>query len=171
MNPHQIAFDTALSFHIAAGSAGLILGPIAMFAPKRKGVHTRTGEVYYYLFVVLFISALALALIDFSRAWWLALVGAFSYYFARKGYRAAKERGPGWLIRHVSGQGGSYIAMVTALIVVNTQSISTGGSPLFLVPWFLPTIVGSPIITWVNFQIASGHRPKAWRGRQQLAGA
>jgi hypothetical protein len=171
MSLHQIGFDVALSVHVAAGSAGLVLGPIAMFSAKRKGVHTRTGVAYYYVFVVLFASAVALALIDFSRAWWLALVGAFSYYFARKGYYAAKRRGPGWIMRHVSGQGGSYIAMVTALIVVNTQSISTGSSPVWFVPWFLPTIVGSPIITWVSFQIAAGRRPKTWRQRRQLAGA
>jgi hypothetical protein len=163
MSAHAIAHGIALSFHVAAGSAGLVLGPVAMFSSKRRGVHTRTGEAYYYVFVVLFVSAVALALLNFSQVWWLALVGAFSFGFARMGYRAAKERGQGWLIRHVSGQGGSYIAMTTALIVVNTQSISFGGGPMALLPWFLPTIIGSPIITWVNFQIAAGRRPKAWR--------
>jgi hypothetical protein len=142
-----------------------------MFSAKRRGVHTRAGTAYYYLFVVLFISAVALAALDFSRVWWLALVGAFSYSFALKGYRAAKQRGPGWLVRHVSGQGGSYIAMTTALIVVNTQSISFGGGAISLLPWFLPTIIGSPIITWVTFQIAAGRRPKAWRRRAELVQA
>jgi hypothetical protein len=61
--------------------------------------------------------------------------------------------------------------MTTALIVVNTQSISFGGGPMALLPWFLPTIIGSPIIAWVNFQIAAGRRPKAWSRRRQLAGA
>src|SRR3954453_22663905 len=103
VSPHSIAFAVALSLHIAAGSAGLVLGPVAMFSAKRRGVHTRTGEVYYYVFVLLFASSVLLAMLDFSRAWWLALVGAFSYYFALKGYRAAKRRGPGWLPRHVSG--------------------------------------------------------------------
>ena len=171
MSAHAIAQGIALTFHVAAGSAGLVLGPVAMFSAKRRGVHTRAGTAYYYLFVVLFISAVALAALDFSRVWWLALVGAFSYSFALKGYRAAKQRGPGWLIRHVSGQGGSYIAMTTALLVVNIRS--AGGTTGFaaILPWFLPTIIGSPIITWVNFQIAAGRRPKAWRRRPELAGA
>jgi hypothetical protein len=35
--------------------------------------------------------------------------------FAGTGYVAAKRRFSGWLPIHVIGQGGSYIAMVTAL--------------------------------------------------------
>lgn len=171
MSAHTVAYTIALSFHVAAGSAGLVLGPVAMFSAKRRGVHTRAGTAYYYLFVVLFISAVALAALDFSRVWWLALVGAFSYGFALKGYRAAKQRGPGWLIRHVSGQGGSYIAMTTALLVVNIRSAGATTGFAAILPWFLPTIIGSPIITWVNFQIAAGRRPKAWRRRPELAGA
>src|SRR4051812_7422988 len=113
--PGSLPFAIALGFHVAAGTCGLVMGPIAMFSPKHRGVHTRVGVAYYYNFLALFISAVALATLDFQRAWWLALVGAFSYYFARKGYRAAIDRGPNWIVNHVSGQGGSYIAMVTAL--------------------------------------------------------
>src|SRR3954453_344010 len=113
VSPHSIAFAAALRLHIPAGSAGLVLGPVAMFSAKRRGVHTRTGEVYYYVFVLLFASSVLLAALAFRRAWALALVGAFSSYFALKGYRAPKKRGPDWLGRAVSGQGGSYIAMVT----------------------------------------------------------
>jgi hypothetical protein len=171
MSAHAVAHGIALSFHVAAGSAGLVLGPVAMFSAKRRGVHTRTGEAYYYVFVVLFVSAVALALLNFSQVWWLALVGAFSFGFARMGYRAAKERGQGWLIRHVSGQGGSYIAMTTALLVVNVNGVAGATGLVGAIPWIAPTIIGSPIIAWVNFQIAAGRRPKAWRQRQQLAGA
>lgn len=156
--------DAILALHIAAGTTGLVLGPVAMFAAKRRGRHTRVGEAYHWVFAVLFVSAVALALLNWHEVWWLALVGAGSYAFALLGYMAAKRRRPGWLIAHVSGQGGSYIAMVTALLVVNLGT----ESPL---AWIAPTVVGSPIIAWVNFQIASGRRPKAARGREQLAGA
>jgi hypothetical protein len=150
------AHTVALSFHIAAGSAGLVLGPVAMFAGKRRGTHTRVGEAYHWVFVVLFVSAGALAVLNWDEVWWLAFVGLFSYAFALLGYLAAKMRWRGWMQAHVSGQGGSYIAMVTALLVVNLGA----ASPL---AWIAPTVVGSPLIVWANFKIAAGTRPKSWR--------
>jgi uncharacterized membrane protein len=154
------AHDIVLPIHVAAGSAGLVLGPVAMFSTKRRGLHTRVGTIYYWVFVALFISAVGLAALDWSELWWLALIGAGSYGFALLGYLAAKRRWRGWLISHVSGQGGSYIAMTTALLVVNLGT----ASPL---AWIAPTVIGSPLIAYVNTQIAKGRRPKS---RPDLAG-
>jgi hypothetical protein len=153
------AHTVALMVHVACGSAGLVLGPVAMLSAKRHGPHTRSGEAYHWVFVVLFLSAVALAVLNWDEVWWLALVGAVSYGLALLGYLAAKRRWKGWLRAHVAGQGGSYIAMVTALLVVNTG----GESPL---PWVLPTLVGTLIIRWVSNQIAIGRRPKAWQARR-----
>ena len=159
----------ALAVHVAAGTTGLVLGPVIMFAPKRGGsVHTKLGEAYHWVFLVLFISAVALAILD-PDVWWLGLVGAFSYSFALRGYLAAKRRRPGWVLAHVSGQGGSYIAMTTALLVVNWNAVSNFNSPVSILPWLLPTIIGSPIIAWVSSQIAMGKRPKAWAQRRASA--
>ena len=157
MSVHTVA----LSIHVAAGTVGLVLGPVLMLLPKRPGAHTRLGEVYHWTFLVLFVSAVALAILN-PDVWWLAPVGAFSYAFALMGYLAAKRRGPGWLPRHVAGQGGSYIAMVSALLTVNWEALTgTAGTSSFL-PFVLPSIVGSPIIVWVTAQVAAGRRPKAW---------
>jgi hypothetical protein len=154
------AHDISLAVHISAGALGLVLGPIGMLAPKRRGRHTRVGEAYHWVFFTLFISAVVLAALNWDEVWWLALVGAFSYAFALMGYVAAKRRRPGWLLWHVSGQGGSYIAMVSALLVVNWENITgTAGAASFL-PWLLPTVIGTPLIAWINAQIAAGRRPK-----------
>jgi hypothetical protein len=150
------AHTVALTIHVACGSVGLVLGPVAMLSGKRRGAHTRSGEAYHWVFLVLFLSAVALAVMNWDAAWWLAFVGAGSYGLALLGYLAAKRRWTGWLRAHVAGQGGSYIAMVTALLVVNTG----GGSPL---PWAVPKLIGTPIIRWVSNQIAAGKRPKGWR--------
>lgn len=152
MSSHSIV----LAIHIAAGSLGLILGPVAMFVGKRRGAHTRTGEAYHWVFVVLVCTAVVLAVWNWHEGWWLALVGAGSYAFALLGYLSAKRRRPGWLPVHVAGQGGSYIAMVTALLVVNLGT----ASPL---AWIAPTLIGTPIIAWVSFQIGAGRRPKQSR--------
>jgi hypothetical protein len=152
--------ETLLAIHIAAGTAGLILGPIAMFAAKRRGRHTRTGDLYFWVYVALVLAAFGLAATNWDDDWFLVPIGAFSFAFALLGYLTAKRRPRGWLQLHVTGQGGSYIAMTTALLVVNL-----GGGTLFL--WFVPTFVGSPLIAYVNTQIALGRRPK---GRPDLVG-
>jgi hypothetical protein len=148
-------FSLFLVIHIATGVAGLIMGPIAMYAGKRKGPHTNVGEAYHWTMLAVCLSAVVLALIHWSTASFLLYVAIFSYAFAVLGYVAAKVRWTGWLVAHISGQGGSYIALVTAFLVVQTGGV---GAPLII--WFLPTIIGSPIIAWVNYQVAIGKRPK-----------
>jgi len=153
-------FRAVLVFHIVAGTVGLILGPIAMTATKRPGLHTRTGEAYYWIMLAVCVSAAALALLDWRRLWWFLPIAAGSYAFALLGYVAAKRRWRRWLVAHVSGQGGSYIAMVTALLVVNWQTLTGTRGTSSPWAWTLPTLVGTPIITWINIQVRRGRRPK-----------
>ena len=56
--------------HIASGTAGLILGPLAMRATKRPGPHTRLGEAYHGVRLVVCVSAPVLALLAWHRLWW-----------------------------------------------------------------------------------------------------
>ena len=128
-----------LVIHIAAGAAGLILGPLAMTARKRRGRHTRAGELYHWVMLTVCVSALALAIAEWDELWWFVPIAVFSYANALVGYLAAKLRWRRWLIAHIGGMCGSYIALVTALLVVNAQP-----APLWL--WFLPTIIGAPLI-------------------------
>lgn len=134
-----MAHTAFLAIHIAAGSLGLILGPVAMFAPKRRGRHTRVGGVYHWTMLTVCLSAVALAIVDWSRAWWFVPIAAFSYANALRGYVAVRRRRPGWLPRHIGGMGGSYIALVTALLVVNAGVAAWWA-------WSLPTIVGTVLI-------------------------
>jgi hypothetical protein len=149
-------FGAVLALHIAVGTVGLVLGPIAMTARKRPGLHTRAGEAYHWVMLTVCVTAAALAALDWQRIWWFLPIAAGSYAFALVGYVAAKQRWKGWLGAHVTGQGGSYIAMTTALLVVNWQALTgTRGieSPW---AWVLPTAVGTPLIAWVNYRIARG---------------
>lgn len=153
-------FGAILALHIAAGAAGLILGPIAMRARKRRGVHTRAGEAYQWVVLAVCLTASLLAFLDWERLWWFLPIALGSYAFALVGYMAAKRRWQGWLRARIAGQGGSYIAMMTAVLVVNWETLTgTRGihSPW---AWALPTVVGSPIIAWVTYQVRIGKRPK-----------
>ncbi|HEX2129071.1 MAG TPA: hypothetical protein VHF58_07630 [Solirubrobacterales bacterium] len=154
-----------LAVHIAAGSLGLVLGPVLFAARKARGLHTIGGELYHWTFLVLFLSAVGLAVLNWEEVWWLALVGAFSYSFALRGYLAAKRRGPGWIAAHISGQGGSYISMTTALLVVNWEDLTGQSGLASMLPWFLPTIVGAPLIALTVREVMLGRRPKAWASR------
>jgi uncharacterized membrane protein YeaQ/YmgE (transglycosylase-associated protein family) len=145
--------EPALALHIAAGTTGLLLGPLAMRSPKRRGPHTRLGETYHWVMLGVCLSAAALAILAWHRIWWFLPIATFSYANALYGYLAAKRRRPGWLRRHIAGMGGSYIALVTALLVVNVgQQVA--------IAWLLPTIIGSPIIVWVLNEVDRGRRPK-----------
>ncbi len=149
-----------LGLHIAAGTVGLLLGPVAMWASKRPGLHTRTGEAYHWVMLTVCLTASWLAVLDWKRIWWFLPIAVGSYAFALVGYIAAKRRFRGWLQVHVSGQGGSYIAMVTALLVVNWHTLTGTHGVQSPWAWALPTVIGSPIISWVNYQIARGRRPR-----------
>ncbi len=155
------AHDGFLAAHIAAGSFGLLLGPVLFAARKRRGLHTIGGELYHWNFLVVFISSVGLAVLNWHEIWWLALVGAFSYALALRGYLAAKRRGPGWIAAHVSGQAGSYIALTTALLVVNWEGLTGGSGLASILSWLLPTIVGTPLIALTLREVMVGRRPKA----------
>jgi hypothetical protein len=143
------------SVHVTAGLAGLALGPVAMIARKRPGVHTRAGEAYHWAVLTVCASGAVLAALDWPRLWWFLPIAAGSYGFALLGYLAAKLRPRNWPYAHVAGQGGSYIALVTALLAVNAGS---------LLVVLLPTILGSPVLVWVNREIRRGRRPRRSSG-------
>src|SRR5438874_722780 len=108
--------DPVLALHIATGTTGLILGPLAMRAIKRRGLHTQLGEAYHWVMLAVCLSAAALAALAWHRLWWFLPIAVFSYANAFVGYLAAKRRWRGWLRAHIGGMGGSYIALVTALL-------------------------------------------------------
>ena len=65
--------------------------------------------------------------------------------------RAGKMR----IQRHLSNMLAGTIATVTAVLVVNVDF-----NPVW-VPWILPTVVMTPLITWWNIRIAKGSRVPA----------
>jgi hypothetical protein len=126
-----------LAAHVAAGSAGLLLGPVAMAAPKRRGRHTRVGYAYQLAVAGLAVTAVGLASLAWGRLWWLAAIAVATEAAALGGLWTRRRHFAGWIPWHVSLMCGSYISLVTALLVVNWSS------PL---AWVVPTVVGTPLI-------------------------
>src|ERR1700744_6493885 len=134
-----------LTTHITAGSLGLLAGPMAMMMPKRPGWHTRLGLTYQLLIASLCLSAGGFTTPK-PTLWGLGVTAALTGPAALGGWWARRRQPRGWLQLHVSLMCGSYISLVTALLVVNSP-----GSPI---AWLAPTAVGTPLITWTNIRLA-----------------
>ena len=126
-----------LGAHVAAGTVGLLLGPLALAAAKRPGWHPRLGVAYQGAVGVLTLSALGLAALAPARLWGLGVVATATEIAALAGWAVQRRHAPGWLAAHVRLMCGSYVSFVTAALVVNWAS------PL---AWVLPTAIGTPLI-------------------------
>ena len=66
------------------------------------------------------------------------------------GYLSVKVKWANWLTSHIGGMLGSYIAICTAILVVNIPRIPVLNEWNPLIFWFLPTVIGSPLIFMVG---------------------
>lgn len=142
-------YVTLLIIHITAGFFCLVFGALAASTRKRNGNHTISGEVYHFSYLIVFLTAVAMAIMKWSELAYLFYIALFSYGLALYGYLSRKRLWPKWIYHHISGMLGSYIGVITAVLVVNGKAVSalTGIPPLLL--WFIPTIIGTPIIRMV----------------------
>lgn len=145
--------EILLAAHIAAGSLGLLVGPLAMLAPKRPGRHPKLGAAYQISTAVLCLSAFGLVAYR-PGLWWLGLIAAATWASALGGWWAARCRFHGWVPWHLNLMCSSYISFVTAFLVVNLGLNSA-------VAWIAPTLVGAPLIARGNFRVVpvTGTRP------------
>jgi len=153
-------FGTILNIHIAVGTIGLLLGPAVLFGRKRRSAHPILGEIYHGVMFGICATAVTLAFLNWSQLQAFLYIGTGSYAFALVGYVAGKVRWRNWLATHVIGQCGSYIAIVTAVLVVNWKRLPGSGGGDSVWSWLLPTLVGTPIIFWLVREVTLHRRPK-----------
>lgn len=145
-----------LAIHIAAGSVGLLVGAAAMAVPKRpahRGVqrwHRLLGVTYQVAVAALCLSAVGLTLFH-PAVWWLAVIAAGTEAAAIGGYLSRPTRRPEQVARHVGLMCGSYVSFVTAFLVVNLSALAW---------WFLPTLIGTPLIAWASARGARRYLPR-----------
>jgi hypothetical protein len=139
-------FEVILSIHIGLGVICLLSGMVSMFAAKKKGGHTKWGEVYHGAYAALAATAIMLAIWKWNEIAYLFYIAVFSYGLAIYGYAARKQKWTNWLQHHIRGMLGSYIGAVTALLVNVGDSIPLLHKLPALSYWFLPTIVDSALI-------------------------
>jgi hypothetical protein len=157
-----VDIDTALLVaHIVAGAAALFLGPIAMWAPKRIGLHSRVGESFFAIVTVVCISGGALAAMNWESRWIFFFIALGTYACALLAYLAGKKRWRNWLIAHVAGQGSAYTAMVTAFIVGNWDDLTGTQGTEAPLAFLIPMGVGSAAVGWLIWEVYRGRRPKS----------
>lgn len=136
--------------HIAAGSFCLLTGAINLSVKKEQGYHTKNGEWYHGAYIVVFITSVGMAVIHWSESAYLFYIALFSYGLALFGYLARKMRWSNWLPKHIGGMAGSYIGIITAVLVVNGTDIPFVNQIPSLLAWFVPTLIGTSLILMVN---------------------
>ena len=153
-------WEALLAAHVAAGTVALAAGLLAIFSRKGRGLHSRAGEVYHAAVLAVCLSAAGLSCLRWDSLWWFLPIAAGSYAFALVGYAAGKLRRGRWLVWHISGMGGSYIAMTTALLVVNWRALTGENGVQAPLAWALPTLVGAPLLSIARRRATRG-RPAA----------
>ncbi len=148
---NRMLHTTLLAAHIFAGSAGLVLGPVAMYLDTRRFSAGQRGTgrasgVYRGAVLLVCLSAVGLVVENRPELWWLIPVSALTYGLAVLARESATRRFRGWSHGYAHGQGGSYVALVTALIVValTVDGPVTGAAQLG--PWLAPTVLGTVLI-------------------------
>lgn len=126
-----------MTVHIAAGAAGLLLGPLAIVAATGGGRRSAAALAYQATVAVIATTALGFVVLDW-RSWWPFVILAVGTEAAvAAGWWARSHRTPGWQGRHVRLICGSYVSLVTALLVVSWDSF---------LAWALPTVVGTVLV-------------------------
>jgi len=124
--------DWLLTVHVLAGTAGLVLGPLWLLARQRGSGAWSVAVGYQSMLTVASVTGAVLAIREPGLIWLLP-VAALTQALAVTGALARRRRWRNWETVQPHLLGGSYIALVTALLVAET------GNPVF---WLLPAIVG-----------------------------
>jgi hypothetical protein len=121
-----------LSAHVVAGVAGLLAGPPAMAAALNDRRNTSAGRAYLGAVTVLTATAAGLVALRPGGLWPFLLLAAGTEAAVVAAHSTAQP-----LPRHIRLVCGSYVSLVTALLVVSWGS---------LLAWVLPTLVGTVLI-------------------------
>ncbi len=75
--------------------------------------------------------------------------GVGSLILAARQWYLQRASGPDWLLAHIAGMGGAYVATATAFVVVNVGFLPKP------VTFIVPTIIGTLLITWASMRHAA----------------
>jgi hypothetical protein len=141
--------DIALILHVVAGLAGIVFGPLAIFVTLRSRRLNWAGEIFHWVVALVCLTALVMVPYDWARLWVFWPISIASYLFVYFGQRSAESPGTLWYRGVLRGYGGGWIALWTAILVVNVADHPW--------TWPIPLVVGSTAIELLCF-----HPSAAW---------
>lgn len=104
-------FNILLVIHIASGSIGFVVAPVALIVKKGGKSHRRWGKVFFWCMTVVAITAIIMA--PMHNNMFLTLVAIFSFYLSFSGYRALYRKDA--YITHKTAFIDWFFAIITAL--------------------------------------------------------
>lgn len=157
-------FLTIVAIHILLGIVCVISGLVAMLSEKRRGNHSLSGKIYYWMLLFVFITVIPLAIMRWPHNNHLFVLGAISFFSAYYGRRLAHNPKPGWARLHTVCMGSSYIFLLTAFYVDNGKNLpfwNQFSQPFF---WLFPAVIGTPILIFVLWRHPLNRKSKIDRG-------
>lgn len=154
-------FSPVLGIHILAGLVCVVTGILSMDSEKRAGVHPICGTIYHLGLAVLVISAGFLAAAHWTEDRVLFVLGVISFGASSLGRAALRRRWQPWVGTHIIFMGCSFIAMLTAFCVEEGESLPGLSELPRLTYWFLPALVGTPLIMRAVFRYRRRRRRAA----------
>ncbi|WP_067827216.1 hypothetical protein [Nocardia inohanensis] len=156
-------YPALLTAHILTGTAGLLLGPVLAWFDFHRPDKTHLGAWYLGIVAAVALTATALVVVRRTDLWWLVPVSVLTVALAVLGRIAVGRPGP-WTHAYVHGLGGSYLALVTATVVVSFALDGPLRGPAELIAWLGPTIIGVPLLeVWRRRLMPSNSVDSAWR--------
>jgi hypothetical protein len=141
-----------LGIHILAGLVCVITGTVTIASEKQAGLHPICGTIYHWGLAVLVISAVFLAAGHWTDDRLLLVLGVISFGTSALGRTARRRHWRTWVGTHIISMGCSFIAMLTAFCVEEGESLpGLRGLPRSTC-WFLPALVGIPLIMRALFR-------------------
>ena len=145
---HNPVLLAILAVHVAAGLAGVISGILAMVNKKGPGRHSSFGLLYYRCLLVMFVTALILAVTRSTEDYYLAIFAILAFAAASQG-RAALHGDRRFRIKmHISGMGLSYTLMLAAFYMDNGKNLPLWRDLPAFSYWMAPGAIGAALILY-----------------------
>ena len=136
--------DLLLSSHVLLGTTALLLGPVWLVLRHRGSNAEGVAVAYQGTVAAVAVTGGWLA-VTAPGLQWLLPIAVLTETLAVTGALARRRNWRGWRAWQPHLLGGSYIALVTALLVAET------GNPIF---WVLPALVGQWPIAIAKHRLA-----------------
>lgn len=135
MDPLYVLDRFFVLSHVAAGTLGLFVAPVAMLTLKGARAHRIAGQVFFWAMGWILASTLGLMFFRFN--FFLLAIAVLSFYSAFTGYRVLKHKRP------EAGQGPSRLDWAASLLTLLTGLGMIGWGVAGLLGWLNPYIPGA----------------------------